>query len=64
MYTHNKYKHTKKHIGLNMRLTVSGKSVFLSSFGRGRFQENLFSFKKHKTLQKIFIRCHMFRDTS
>ena len=64
MYTHNKYKHINKHIGLNMGLTVSDKSVFLSSFGRGRFQENLFSFKKHKTLQKIFIRYHMFRDAS
>ena len=47
-----------------MGLTVSGKSVFLSIFGRYRFQENLFSFKKHKTLQKIFFRCYMFRDTS
>ena len=31
---------------VNMRLTVSEKSVFPTSFGRGRFQGNLFSFEK------------------
>ena len=29
---------------VNMGLTVSEKSVFPTSFGRGRFQGNLFSF--------------------
>ena len=38
-----------------MRLTVSEKSVFPTSFGRGRFQGNLFSFEKHKWLQKILF---------
>ena len=33
----------------------SGKSVFPTSFGRGRFQGNLFSFEKQKWLQKILF---------
>ena len=40
---------------VNMELTVSEKSVFPTSFDRGRFQGNLFLFQKHKWLQKIFI---------
>ena len=36
-------------------LIVSDRSVFPTSFGRGRFQGNLFSFENHKWLQKIFI---------
>ena len=35
---------------VNMKLTVSEKSVFPTSFGRGRFQGNLFLFQKHKWL--------------
>ena len=35
-----------------MGLTVSEKSVFPTSFG---FQGNLFSFEKHKWLQKILF---------
>ena len=38
-----------------MGLTVSEKSVFPTSFGRGRFQGNLFSFEKHKWLQKTLF---------
>ena len=38
-----------------MGLTVSEKSVFPTSFGRGRFQGNLSSFEKHKWLQKILF---------
>ena len=38
-----------------MRLTVSEKSVFPTSFGHDRFQGNLFSFQKHKRLQKILF---------
>ena len=38
-----------------MGLTVSEKSVFPTSFGRGRFQGNLFLFEKHKWLQKILF---------
>ena len=38
-----------------MWLTVSEKSVFPTSFGRGRFEGNLFSFEKHKCLQKILF---------
>ena len=38
-----------------MGLTVSEKSVFPTSFGRGSFQGNLFSFEKHKWLQKILF---------
>ena len=38
-----------------MGLTVSEKSVFPNSFGRGRFQENLFSFEKGNWLQKILF---------
>ena len=49
---------------VNMGLTVTDKSVFETSFGRGRFQGNLFSFEKHKWLQNIFTWRHMFRDTS
>ena len=37
-----------------MGLTVSEKSVFPTSFGRGRFQGNLFSFEKQR-LQKILF---------
>ena len=33
-----------------MGLTVSEKSVFPTSFGRGRFQGNLFSFEKHNVI--------------
>ena len=33
---------------------VTEKSVFQTSFGRGRFQGNLFSFEKHKWLQILF----------
>ena len=40
---------------VNVGLTVSEKSVFPTSFGRGRFQRNLFSFEKHKWLQKILF---------
>ena len=36
-----------------MGLTVSEKYVFPTSFGR--FQGNLFSFEKHKWLQKILF---------
>ena len=36
-----------------MGLIVSEKSVFPTSFGRGCFQGNLFSFEKHNLLQKI-----------
>ena len=38
-----------------MGLTISEKSVFPTSFGCGRFQGNLFSFEKHKWLQKILF---------
>ena len=39
-----------------MGFTVSEKSVFPTSFGRGCFQGNLlFSFEKHKWLQKILF---------
>ena len=38
-----------------MGFTVSEKSVFQTSYGRGRFQVNLFSFEKHKWLQKILF---------
>ena len=31
----------------------SENSIFPTSFGLGRFQGNLFSFEKHKWLQKI-----------
>ena len=37
---------------MNKRLTVKEKSVVPTSFGRGRLQGNLFSFEKHKWLQK------------
>ena len=40
---------------VNMGLTVSEKSVFPTSFDRGCFQGNLFSFEKHKWLQKILF---------
>ena len=40
---------------VNMGLTVSEKSVFPTSFDCGRFQGNLFSFEKHKWLQKILF---------
>ena len=40
---------------VNMGLTVSEKSVFPTSFGRGRFKGNLFSFEKHKCLLKILF---------
>ena len=35
-----------------MGLTVKENSVVSTSFGRGRLQGNLFSFEKHKWLQK------------
>ena len=38
-----------------MGLTVSEKSVYPTSFGRDRFQGNLFSFGKHKWLQQILF---------
>ena len=38
-----------------MELVVSDKSFFPTSFDRARSQRNLFSFEKHKWLQKIFI---------
>ena len=44
-----------------MGLTVSEKSVFPTSFGRGRFQGNLFSFEKHKWLQKILFDVYVWR---
>ena len=38
-----------------MGFTVSEKPVFRPSFGRGRFQGNLFSFEKHKWLWNILF---------
>ena len=38
-----------------MGFTVSEKPVFPTSFGRGRFQGNLFSFEKRKWLRKILF---------
>ena len=38
-----------------MGLTVSEKSIFLTSFDRGLFQGNLFPFEKDKWLQKILF---------
>ena len=38
-----------------MGLTVSEKFILSTSFGRGRLQGNLFSFEKHKWLQKILF---------
>ena len=38
-----------------MGFTVSEKTVFPTSFGSGCFQGNLFSFEKHKWLQKILF---------
>ena len=38
---------------VNVALAVTEKSVFPTSFGSGRFQGDLFSFQKHKWLQKI-----------
>ena len=38
-----------------MGLKVSEKSVFPIGFGRVHFQGNLFSFEKHKWLQKILF---------
>ena len=38
-----------------MGLAVSEKSVFPTSFGRGHFQGNLFSFEKYRWLQKILF---------
>ena len=40
---------------VNMGLSVSEKFVFPTRFGRGRFEGNLFSFEKHKWLQKILF---------
>ena len=37
-----------------MGLTVSEKSVFLTSFDRGRFQRNLFPFEKRKLCHRRF----------
>ena len=39
---------------VNMGLTVSEQFFFPTSFGRGHFQGNLFSFEKHKCLQILF----------
>ena len=36
-------------------MSVSEKSIFPTSFGRDHFEGNLFSFKKHKWLQKILF---------
>ena len=44
-----------------MGLSVSDKSVFPTSFGRGRFQGNLFSFEKHKWLQKFYLTSYVWR---
>ena len=38
-----------------MRLAVSEKFVFSTSFSRDRFQGTLYSFEKHKWLQKILF---------
>ena len=40
---------------VNMGLAVSEEYVFQTSFGRGRFQGNLFLFEKYKWLQKILF---------
>ena len=40
---------------VNMGLSVSEKFVFPTRFGRCRFEGNLFSFEKHKWLQKILF---------
>ena len=49
------YVHIYINCTVNMGLTVSEKSVFPTSFGRDRFQGNLFLFEKHKWLQKILF---------
>ena len=54
LYIHT-YLEIYKNCTVNMGLTVSEKSVFPTSFGRGRFQGNLFSFEKHKWVQKILF---------
>ena len=36
-------------------MEVINKSVFRTSFGRGRFQENLFSFENESDLQLIYL---------
>ena len=36
-------------------MQLSKKSVFPTSFGRGHFQENLFSFKNKSDLQIIYL---------
>ena len=38
-----------------MGLTVSEKSIFPTTLGRGRFQGNLFSFGKHKWSYKTLF---------
>ena len=47
-----------------MGLKVSEKSVFLTNFGRGGFQVNLYSFRKRKVVTEDFIWCQMFVDKS
>ena len=46
-----------------MGLRISERSVFPTSFGHGRFQENLLPFEKRKWLQKILfdVRCLQIR---
>ena len=44
-----------------MGLTVSEKSVFPTSFGRGRFQGNLFSFEKHKGYRRFYLTSNVWR---
>ena len=38
-----------------MGFKISEKSIFPTSFDRGRFQGDLFSFEKYKWLQKILF---------
>ena len=40
---------------MNMNMEVSNKSVFPTSFGRGRLQGNLFSFENESDLQIIYL---------
>ena len=54
IYIHT-YLEIYKNCTVNMGLTVSEKSVFPTSFGRGPFQGNLFSFEKHKWVQKTLF---------
>ena len=48
IYIYNKYRYKHMNCSSNMGLRVREKSVFWTSFGCGRFQDNLFSFKQHK----------------